>query len=414
MRILPVPKIIVTDSSERSSLAIIRSLGKRKMDITATDSIAINAGFLSKYTRNRILYPSPYEDKRKFVEFMLNLVKKGNYDLLIPVTDAVMIPILERRDEFEKFLKIAGPSYDVAMRAFDKSKTMRIATEAGIPCPKTYLANNEFELTEISKIIEYPAVIKPRSKLFWSNGQTAMLKVTSKNYAYNSADFLQKYKQLLAKTNNFGISYDFFIIQEYASGSGYGVELLMHNSEIKAAFMHRRLREYPINGGASTLRVSIQDKVLYNYAVKLLRAMQWEGVAMVEFKLDTSTGAINLMEVNGRFWGSLPLSITAGVDFPYLVYKCLNCENFNAPQYFLGVKQRWLIPGDFLWLYSSIVNGGEILKSIGEFISTPAISDDILSFSDPGPIVGALKTSADSFVNVVQGVSTISGETRKK
>jgi predicted ATP-grasp superfamily ATP-dependent carboligase len=410
--VLSVPKILVTDSSERASLAIIRSLGKKKMEITAADSINLNAGFLSKYTSHSVVYPSPQEGKKKFADFMLRLVKNEHFDILIPVTDFAMIPLLERRDEFEEYVRIAGPRYDIAMKAFDKAQTIQIAKENSIPCPKTFFVKDFEELINVAKVIRYPVVIKPRMKIFWSDKQTVMLKVTSRNYAYTPSDLLLKYKTMLSEFCGFGIMPNFFMIQEFASGTGYGVEILMHDSKVKAAFVHKRIREYPVKGGASTLRVSIENTELYQYAVKLLNAMHWEGVAMVEFKLDSNSGTVNLMEVNGRFWGSLPLSINAGVDFPYLLYKCILEENFDIPGYRIGVTQRWLIPGDLLWLYSSIVYERKTFNSIRDFISSFSVADDILSLDDPKPILGTFRTSFSSLMDVAKGRYNISGESR--
>ena len=60
---------------------------------------------------------------------------------------------------------------------------------------------------------------------------------------------------------------------------------------------------------------------------KILGHVAWEGVAMVEF-LVADDGTPYLMEVNTRFWGSLQLSIDAGVDFPYLLYQVFAGRRF--------------------------------------------------------------------------------------
>ena len=52
---------------------------------------------------------------------------------------------------------------------------------------------------------------------------------------------------------------------------------------------------------------SVHDGSFGN-ACKLIEAAGFEGIAMVEFKRDSATGQLSLMEINGRFWGSLPLS----------------------------------------------------------------------------------------------------------
>lgn len=128
----------------------------------------------------------------------------------------------------------------------------------------------------------YPVVIKPRMKVFWKDGKAIMMKVTSINYAYNNEDLLIKYKSLMSKLKSI-VPSDFFLIQEYVQGVGYGVEVLMDDSSnLVVLFMHKRLREYPVTGGASALRVSVWDRRLAGYPMKLLRAMNWNGVAMVE------------------------------------------------------------------------------------------------------------------------------------
>jgi len=278
-----LPKVLVTDSSERVALAVIRSLGRRDVEVVAADSTSFNTGFLSKYCSRRIIYPSPQKNKSKFVDFMLRLVKNESFDLLIPITDFTMIPILERRDEIEEYVKVAAPHYKTAIKALDKAQTIKIAEEQGIPCPRTFLLEDPDDLKEVAEDVKYPVVIKPRMKVLWIEDRAIMLKVTPRNYAYNSEDLITKYVQI-TQFNGFDIPHDFFLIQEFAEGEGYGVEVLMHNSELKALFMHKRLREYPITGGASTLRVSVRNEKLKNYAVDLLNAMDWEGVAMVEIQ----------------------------------------------------------------------------------------------------------------------------------
>ena len=134
-----------------------------------------------------------------------------------------------------------------------------------------------------------------------------------------------------------------------------GVEALFnYQSEPRAVFVHRRLREYPMSGGPSTLRESVAAPELAELGVKLLRAMNWQGVAMVEFKVDPRDGVPKLMEVNPKFWGSIALPIAAGIDFPFLLYR-LATEGDVPPvaTYQTGVQCRWLIPGDILhFLYN--------------------------------------------------------------
>jgi len=106
------------------------------------------------------------------------------------------------------------------------------------------------------------------------------------------------------------------------------------------------LREKPPSGGVSVLRESIAlPQPMTQYALRLLQNVGWHGVAMVEFKVDRHTGVPFLMEVNGRFWGSLQLAHDAGVNFPLLLYRmaCGDKVNVAAVGYKVGVKSRWLL-----------------------------------------------------------------------
>src|SRR5205085_6819270 len=95
---------------------------------------------------------------------------------------------------------------------------------------------------------------------------------------------------------------------------------LFDRGALVADFAHRRLREKPPAGGASVLSESAPvDPCLREQVVRLLGSIGWHGVAMVEYKHDLRSGATVLMEVNGRFWGSLQLAVDAGVDFPFLL-----------------------------------------------------------------------------------------------
>lgn len=405
-------RVLVTDASERAALAVIRSLGRKGIEVAAADSVGLNAGFLSKYCSDAFIYPSPLKDKTKFVKSMLRFVRDEKFDLLIPITDFTMVPIVEYKDEFEDYVKVAAPSYETAIKALDKVQTIRIAEKCGVPCPRTFIIDDVKVLKEIADDFRYPLVIKPRMKVFWKRERGIILKVTPRNYAYNSRDLIDKYVKIISQLSKIHVPSDFFMIQEFIEGEAYGVEALMYKGELKAIFMHKRLREYPVTGGASTLRISIRDERLAKYAVKLLKEMNWRGVAMVEFKMNPYNGDVRLMEVNGRFWGSLSLALNAGVDFPYLMYK-LNLEENADPccKYKIGIMQRWLLPGDLLWLYSSIKNGKENrLRCLIEFLASPYVADDIISLNDFRPTLGAIVGMLRGFSEVVKGTKTIYGE----
>jgi predicted ATP-grasp superfamily ATP-dependent carboligase len=185
------------------------------------------------------------------------------------------------------------------------------------------------------------------------------------------------------------------LIQERVSGAGVGVFALCDHGEMRVSFSHMRLREKPPSGGVSVLCESrAVDPVLRAQARRLLGSLGWHGVAMLEYKQNLRTGHAVLMEVNGRFWGSLQLAIDAGVDFPYLNHQLALGQPVEAPpSYRIGVRSRWWL-GDVDHLIArlrprdgSAVDAQPWWRSVAAFLKWPAASErsEVLRLEDPWP-----------------------------
>lgn len=85
------------------------------------------------------------------------------------------------------------------------------------------------------------------------------------------------------------------------------------------------------------------DQRMLEYSEKLLRLLNWSGVAEAEFKIDPNDKLPKLIEINGRLSGYVQLAIDCGVDFPYLLYLLSIAESINpCLNYKIGLKSRWL------------------------------------------------------------------------
>ncbi|MBC7228956.1 MAG: ATP-grasp domain-containing protein [Actinobacteria bacterium] len=110
--------------------------------------------------------------------------------------------------------------------------------------------------------------------------------------------------------------------------------------------MHTRVREYPPTGGASSCAESCFDERLLLYGKKMLDALNWHGLAMVEFNR-TPDGDYVIMEVNPRFRGSLGLAVASGVDFPYNLVRLARGEDIGEQvEYTIGKRYQWVITKD--------------------------------------------------------------------
>lgn len=113
---------------------------------------------------------------------------------------------------------------------------------------------------------------------------------------------------------------DVFLVEGFfpkeGGADGIGVSVAARNGKILAAFQHRRLVEKP-GGGSSSVRISEDlDMDMLDAVEKMCAATELNGVAMFEFRQSVETKECILLEVNARPWGSMPLPLALGVDFP--------------------------------------------------------------------------------------------------
>lgn len=362
--------VLVTDASKRETLAIVRSLSKKGIAVTVGEDRKLCCSFFSKYIKNKIIYPNPAENPFSFIKSIYELVKRSKYDVIFPVDDQTTILFSKYKDKLSKYTKVPVADYETIMKGRDKAKTIKIAMGNGIPCPKTYFVD---DIEEIRKDeIEFPVVIKPRE----SSGARGIA------YVNSLEELMREYKKVKKR-------YGTPLIQEYIphNGGHYSVcALFNQDSEPRAIFVYKELRQYPITGGPATFSVSVEKTDVLKYAIKLLKAMKWYGVAHLDFLIDSRDKKPKLLEVNPRFWSSLELAILSGVDFPYLLYKmALDGDVETVTKYETGIKLRFLV-GDILWLLGT----KNKLKALPEFLKfmDGSIGYAIWSLDDPKPIVG--------------------------
>ena len=374
--------VFLTDSGSIATLAIARSLSKRGINITCGDEYRFNPTFYSKYVTNRVLYPSPYEKYALCTKTMLGLSRKNNYSMIIPMSDQMALLLSKNKNVLSRFSKIPIIDYKTLLNVYDKGRLIKKAREINIPYPPTYFPE-EINLSEIRREAKYPLLIKPRK----STGGRGI------RYINSPSELFPNYFEVKKK---FGEP----IIQEYIPHDMgiYSVNVLMnHFSEPIAIHAQKEYRRYPL--GSATFAESIRDKKLINYAITLLKALKWEGVCQVEFIMNPEDKEFLLLEVNMRFWMSLPLAIASGVDFPYLLYNVTMNRNVERVfKYKIGIKYRWLFPADLLWLVKSKIN---TTRKMREFIKSGItnMTYGVISKTDPKPIAGIILKSLSLIKN---------------
>jgi predicted ATP-grasp superfamily ATP-dependent carboligase len=388
---MSAPRVIVTDADRGSAVSIIRSLGRRGAHVIAASSNRRSPGFYSRYAAERLLYPQADKHPEQAVNVIHRAAVEGGVDLIIPVTDDLVVPLSEARERFSGVSKLAIAESEALAATRDKSVTLELARTLEVPAPRTALVTTMAEARREAALLGWPVVLKPQASRVYG-ADDATLEALSVSYAGGFARLEERMRQFE------GICP--VLLQEYTAGEAFGVELLMDRGRTVAAFQHRRLREVPVTGGASSYRESVPlDPELYEYAVRMLQTLEWTGLAMVEFK--TGPKGPRLMEINGRVWGSLPLAIRSGVDFPARLLDLYLGSAGNGDRagamadYAIGVRARNL-ELEVVWI-GSVLRGEQrypflpIPRRRAAFTAAAGLvagnSFDMVDSQDPKPVL---------------------------
>ena len=145
------------------------------------------------------------------------------------------------------------------------------------------------------------------------------------------------------------------LVQGFVPGSKVAADFCIHEGEVIAASMWEAQHENPHRGGVASLRRVCWRQEVHDDALKKLRQLNWEGVAMMEYRRDPKTGRFYFIELNARYWGGLHAELFAGIDIPRLqMDRFLGGPAEEAPRPAKSVPCRHTVPGDIGYLLSRL------------------------------------------------------------
>ena len=336
---------LILDANLKSSLAAIRSLGRSRVPVFAGATRSTAMGLSSRYVQSSFVYPDPKNDQRGFVEAVraqAQVVQEetGERPVVFCFSDATYLSLARAYNHIKDVLHFPLPPYEPLEVAFDKEKTNTLAQVYHVPTISCY-GETDFET------VSFPAVVKPRHSVTWKDGKGVSGTAV---FVLSLEELKDVFERLREETGEAPV------VQECITGDEYGVECVCRSGKVLQSFAHKRIRSLSPTGGAAVVKETAPDteqvRSMHQYAELLLYELQWTGPAMVEFKIDDRDGKPKLMEINGRFWGSLPLPVRAGVDFPMTYYELAQGEltkdfrdytpPFTRTRHFLG-DCKWLL-----------------------------------------------------------------------
>ena len=375
----------------RTALAVARSLSRKRIPVVVGLISEWETPLRSRAIRQYVALPDRERPSEEFLCELLRVIEEHDVDTIVPINDRALMLLQPHCEVLRARVRLACPTSDQIANVLNKDATATIAAGQRIPVPASIQCESWADLEAVAVTLKFPLIAKSRDKAegFCSSHVSDPRLCRFDNFAAMRAAL-----EVTGRCNHS------LLLQEYCPGDDVGLAVLMQRGEALTVFQYRARRTFPVAGGVCVLACTEKvDTRLAGCAVRLLRAMSWEGVAQLDFRHDQETGRFALLEINGRFWGSAAVAIAAGVDFPHYVWQLAHDQIPEVPKtYKVGLLVRWL-EGDIRRLLElkrlrrqanqcPISLSSEVLRFIAGF--RPGVRDMFWSWSDPLPALDSI------------------------
>jgi predicted ATP-grasp superfamily ATP-dependent carboligase len=376
-------------------LTVVRDLGQAGVPVFGIGRSASALGMTSRYLTRGLVRA---RDAESFIDQLAGLAAELGPACLFAVSESD-ITLLNRHRA-----RLSGYTIMFADQArmdsvLNKDQTYAAAARVGIRTPRTEQPAALSEVERLGTELRFPVVLK------WANPHEVAARLDAAGLALDKTHYCHSAPELLAYLTPYERAGVYPLIQEYCAGYGLGQFVLMKDGQPQYTFQHRRVHEWPPEGGFSSMCESLPADAHAGQMAKsvaLLRELRWEGIAMVEYRHDPASGESALMEVNGRFWGSLPLAWHAGARFPSMMHTLWGRRQpLAAGVYRSGVRCRYMLPETkrllrILFAQHKIADknlrfgrGSELLGYLGGFVR-PRSRYYVFTLDDAGPFFSDL------------------------
>ena len=358
-------RILLFEGRARQCLPLIRSFRQHGCYVAALCSSKLDIAYASRFVNKKYLGICDNQKELETKEQLMKIISEDKFDLIVPTTDFAAAILSKNKSEIERYSKVAICDFDVFQIAENKNATMKVCQEKGIPCPKTF-----FELSSIEDVkntgISFPFVIKPAI----SYGAIGFKVI-------NNDDEL---KSAVLSINDLKT----YVIQEYIPQTDIQYECAMfldNNNDVKTSVVFSKNRWFPLEGGSSTLNITVDRKDIVTTCTNLLKAIGWNGAADIDLIQDPRDGVAKVMEINPRVSGSVKITFDAKTDQALQMLQLYFGDVVTLyPNYTIGRRLR-CFQTDFLWFLKS----KERFKTKPSWFSNYKTHDQIFYWSDPIP-----------------------------
>ena len=290
--------LLVGHQTSHEILTAARDLARSGWEVHVATGGRRSIAGESRYVRSAHRVCPPGVDLEVFTEHVAKVLNQCGAHVVVGCGDPEVLALSAVRDQLPATVPLADHS--TVLEAVDKLSLSEAAIRVGMAVPHTVPANDH-------AVADWrgPAIVKPR--LHFDPRPSGTRSWTSVRLVHNKEEL----QQAVVAARNASCE---LVLQQPIDGGLIAISAVRTaEGDLVALMQQRAIRIWPPRVGTSARAVTVPvDPTLGRQVRDLLNDLGWVGMVQVQF-LQPDDGPPQLLDLNGRPYGSLPLAQAAGL-----------------------------------------------------------------------------------------------------
>ncbi len=289
------PKILLSEGSSLSSREAITALGLAGHRVELVSSNPICLGRFSRFVSRVHRAPASGADPDGYLASVIEIVKAGRIDALIPVHEQAYL-LAAARKQLPDDIGIALAEFGAFERVQSKASLADLLTQLEVPQPKTDIVRsaNEFAAER-----PYPFFVKAA----FGTASTGVWRVR---------DARQRDALLLRLEQHHAFA-EGLLVQAAVTGALERTQAVFDRGRLVASHIYRQVVEGP--GGGDVLKISVVNAAVREIVERIGQALAWHGALSFDYIVDDATKTPHFIDANPRLVEPMNAWLS-GVDLP--------------------------------------------------------------------------------------------------
>lgn len=328
--------VVVLKAEEYGSLGIVRSLGRQGVPVYCVEANLSAPASRSRYCAGRFVWNIDGAPAEESVQFLLQVAKKFHTPpILVPTGDASSVFVAEQAAALQQAFRFPLPPPGVVHALYDKKQMYLLCEQFGVPTAETAFPQNRQDVLHFLETAEFPIVLKAIDP--WRLQQRTGIRLL---IVEDKTKLLESYEHMEdPETPN-------LMLQEYIPGGEDSVWMFngYFNADSECLFgaTGRKLRQFPVYTGMTSLGVCLQNDTVAANTEKLMKAVGYCGILDIGHRYDARNGQYKILDINPRIGATFRLFVAAnGLD----VVRALYLDITGQPVPRAGVREgrKWFV-----------------------------------------------------------------------